>query len=338
MINKCDSRASHLPSHSNDCKGIISMTIYTNTPYTYRIGWSKTGMNYYGVRFAKNCHPSDLFVTYFTSSEYVAAYIKKHGNPDIIEVRNIFTDEHRVNRAILHEHRVLKRMNAINRPDYLNKHDGKAVNLSDPDVHKKLMDGIKRGNERPSTKVNRKSGALKSWQDPEVKQRRVASFNTPEAKAKYRASMELSYMDPEANARRSAACVEINARPEVLKANKERFLGKTFEELFGEDRAKEMKALQSDGMTKRWASGEMEKYYRYGDENPMSRPEVVALISGSNHYNYDHTVYRWQNKETGQIVEMTRQDFARTYDAKLTNVHKLLKGDCKSCRGFVLVK
>jgi hypothetical protein len=327
VINKCDSRASHLPSHSNDCKGIISMTIYTNTPYTYRIGWSKTGMNYYGVRFAKNCHPSDLFVTYFTSSDYVAAYIKEHGDPDIIEVRNIFTGEHRVNQAILHEHRVLKRMKTINRPDYLNKHDGKAVNLSDPDVHKKLMEGIKRGNERPSAKVNRKSGALKSWQDPEVKQRRVEATNTPEAKAKRKSSMELSYMDPEANARRSAACVEINARPEVLKANKERFLGKTFEELFGEEKAKELKAIQSDRMAKRWASGEVKG--KAGLENAAA----------------DRTIYQWQNVKTGEIVSMTRFEMSVKYDVDSGKSYRLVQqrgkknryGRFYAARGWMLL-
>jgi len=39
----------------------------------------------------KNCHPSDLFVTYFTSSKYVAAHIKEYGLPDIVEVTQTFT-------------------------------------------------------------------------------------------------------------------------------------------------------------------------------------------------------------------------------------------------------
>lgn len=110
------------------------MTIYQNTPYTYRIGWTSTGMNYYGVRYAKDCYPSDLFVTYFTSSDYVAAYIKEHGHPDIIEVRRAFTDEDRVNRARLHEHRVLKRMKVRSRDDYLNKSDGISWNLSPEEI------------------------------------------------------------------------------------------------------------------------------------------------------------------------------------------------------------
>jgi hypothetical protein len=106
------------------------MNIYTNTPYVYRIGWSMTGMNYVGVRYAKDCHPDDLFVTYFTSSAYVADYIKEHGMPDIIEVRKTFTTEDRVDRARLHEHKVLRRMKVTTRNDYLNKTDCIAFSVS----------------------------------------------------------------------------------------------------------------------------------------------------------------------------------------------------------------
>ena len=100
------------------------MNIYTNTPYTYRIGWSKTGMNYVGARWAKNCHPSDLFVSYFTSSKYVANYIKEHGMPDIVEVIETFTGEDRRQKVRLSEADELVRLDAVNRDDYLNKHDG----------------------------------------------------------------------------------------------------------------------------------------------------------------------------------------------------------------------
>lgn len=103
------------------------MTIYTNTPYTYRIGWAQTGMNYYGVRYAKNCRPSDLFVSYFTSSKHVKNYIKQHGIPDIIEIRKIFTSETRIVDAQTYEHRVLKKLKASARPDYLNRTDNKSI-------------------------------------------------------------------------------------------------------------------------------------------------------------------------------------------------------------------
>lgn len=61
-----------------------------HTPYTYLIGWTKHNTWYYGVRYAKDCHPSDLFVSYFTSSDYVKKFIEMNGNPDIIQVRKTF--------------------------------------------------------------------------------------------------------------------------------------------------------------------------------------------------------------------------------------------------------
>lgn len=100
------------------------MSIYLTTPYTYYIEWSVTGMKYYGVRYANGCHPSDFWVTYFTSSKYVAQYVLENGSPDIIKINHTFLDKVA---AISWEHRVLKRLKVIHRADYLNKHDGKAI-------------------------------------------------------------------------------------------------------------------------------------------------------------------------------------------------------------------
>ena len=103
------------------------MCTYSNTPYTYKIEWSNTKMKYYGVRYAKNCHPSDLFVTYFTSSSYVTNYIKKHGLPDVIQVRRIFTKVDRVNEAREWECKVLRKLQVHKRTDYLNQSTGKGI-------------------------------------------------------------------------------------------------------------------------------------------------------------------------------------------------------------------
>jgi hypothetical protein len=93
-------------------------------------------MNYYGVRYAKNCHPSDLFVTYFTSSAYVKEYIKERGLPDIVEIRRVFNGENRVSLAQEWEHKVLKRIRVTLREDYLNKTDGKAISPEHLGSHK----------------------------------------------------------------------------------------------------------------------------------------------------------------------------------------------------------
>lgn len=68
--------------------------IYTQEriPYTYLIGWSNLNMWYYGRRTAKQCHPSEFWVTYFTSSNHVKNFRKTFGEPDVIQIRKTFSD------------------------------------------------------------------------------------------------------------------------------------------------------------------------------------------------------------------------------------------------------
>lgn len=89
-------------------------------PFTYLIGWSKHGIFYYGVRYARGCHPADLWTTYFTSSGPVKRFRMKHGDPDIVKIRRIFTC---AQAARNWELRVLKRMHVVLREDFLNQTD-----------------------------------------------------------------------------------------------------------------------------------------------------------------------------------------------------------------------
>lgn len=59
-------------------------------PYTYLIGWTKLNKWYYGARYSKSCDPSDLWKTYFTSSEFVRKMREEFGEPDVVTVRKIF--------------------------------------------------------------------------------------------------------------------------------------------------------------------------------------------------------------------------------------------------------
>jgi hypothetical protein len=90
-------------------------------PYTYLIGW--TGLNkwYYGRRTRRGCTPSELCVTYFTSSVIVHQYIKEYGLPDVICVRKVFNT---VVDCIKHEVTVLTRLNAAKSNKWLNQHNG----------------------------------------------------------------------------------------------------------------------------------------------------------------------------------------------------------------------
>lgn len=93
-------------------------------PYTYLIGWSKYNTYYYGVRYSASCNPDELWKTYFTSSKYVKHFFAEHGAPDIIDVRKTFTDSQS---ARMWEHKVLRRIKAVYRLDFLNKTDNISI-------------------------------------------------------------------------------------------------------------------------------------------------------------------------------------------------------------------
>lgn len=92
--------------------------------YTYLIGWSKLNKWYYGVRYAKFCCPSELWVSYFTSSKHVKNFVSKYGKPDVIQIRKVFND---ANKARLWESKVLKRLKVITNEKWINKSTNKAI-------------------------------------------------------------------------------------------------------------------------------------------------------------------------------------------------------------------
>ena len=77
-----------------------------------------------GVRFARGCHPDDLWTTYFTSSKYVHQMRAEHGEPDVIEVRQTFNDSLQAREW---EHKVLSRLDVIHSEKWLNKATGKSI-------------------------------------------------------------------------------------------------------------------------------------------------------------------------------------------------------------------
>jgi len=89
-----------------------------HTPFTYLIGWTNLNKWYYGVRYAKNCHPSDLWTTYFTSSPIVKQFIEDNGHPDVIQVRKIFNN---VLASRQWEDKVQRKLNVIHDQKWLNR-------------------------------------------------------------------------------------------------------------------------------------------------------------------------------------------------------------------------
>lgn len=113
-INIIEVRGESFPTSLILTRENISMTIY----YTYRISWSKFDKHYYGVRYAKNCRPSDLWVTYFTSSKMVKNFREMYGEPDIIQIRKTFET---AEKARLWEYTVLSRLKVLDSDRWLNK-------------------------------------------------------------------------------------------------------------------------------------------------------------------------------------------------------------------------
>lgn len=94
------------------------------TPYTYLIGWTSHNKYYYGVRYAVGCNPNELWKTYFTSSKEVKRFVENFGNPNIIQIRKVFSKKEK---ACEWETKVLKRINAKDRSDFLNLTDNIAI-------------------------------------------------------------------------------------------------------------------------------------------------------------------------------------------------------------------
>jgi len=131
-----------------------AMSIYK--PYTYLIGWSNLNKYYYGVRYAKNCNPNDLWKTYFTSSDIIHEYVDKYGDPDIIQVRKTFDNHHDAREW---ESKVLKSLNCAADNRFLNKHNNTAFtpkygednSSKRPEVRKKLSLSAKNRNNNTSS-------------------------------------------------------------------------------------------------------------------------------------------------------------------------------------------
>ena len=142
--------------------------------YTYLIGWSNHNKYYYGVRFAKNCNPKELWVSYFTSSKHVKLFREQYGEPNIIEIRKTFLD---ANSARLWEVKVLKRLNVVMQDKWLNKTDNLSIDpaTSNSLTRQKGVSTRKANNSYKNSKLSElnklKVGNLNPSTRPDVKKK-----------------------------------------------------------------------------------------------------------------------------------------------------------------------
>ena len=117
-------------------------------PYSYLIGWPELDKWYYGLRYAIDCHPTDFWVTYFTSSKHVKKFVVDHGEPTVRQIRKVWLNGD-VQAARDWEHRVLRRLSVATNIRWINK----THNKSRPPLY---------GCDNPATKAEVKQKISKS--------------------------------------------------------------------------------------------------------------------------------------------------------------------------------
>jgi hypothetical protein len=123
-------------------------------PFTYILKFKPTGQYYYGSRYSKYCHPSQLWTTYYTSSKVIRQLVKEHGQDSFeFKVTKIFDNKES---ARFWEHRFLAKVKASKNPKWLNQHNGAGdfINkggLKFTEEHKRKISLGNKGKLKPGT-------------------------------------------------------------------------------------------------------------------------------------------------------------------------------------------
>lgn len=195
-------------------------------PFTYIITHIPSNVKYYGVRYAKNCHPSDLGATYFSSSKIVKELMSKESKDNFLfEVRKIFSSKEK---AVEWEYKFLTRIDAARSSLWFNRYNGNRKFL--------ILPGHRLGYKHTEQTKQR----MRKPKSPEHKQKlheHLDKVRTVPEWTDKRKEQRSKMMSGEANHNygrpdHPGAINFVN----IAKARK----GKTFEELYG-DRANELK-------------------------------------------------------------------------------------------------
>ena len=128
--------------------------------FTYLLTFNPTGQKYFGVRYASNSSPKDLWVTYFSSSKIVKDLIRKHGKDSFtVQIDKTFEDPIA---ALDYELQFLKGIE--NRSAWLNQSFGTGgynhARIKTDEHRRKIGIGRKAGNSAKSEAANRRNSVL----------------------------------------------------------------------------------------------------------------------------------------------------------------------------------
>lgn len=182
----------------------------TSQPYTYLLKDSETGKSYIGCRFAEGCNPSDLGVSYFTSSKIVEPLFRK--NPTRFFKSIVFRGS--TGQVIEFEKELIDSSNAVLSDDYYNRASGKAIHPDDIRAGA-LKEHAKRTPEMYALIVSKMHAKTTFEQRSKLANRNYNSM-TPEQKSAKMAMMRAS-RTPEGLKRAAQASVNrARANPEKM--------------------------------------------------------------------------------------------------------------------------
>jgi len=96
-------------------------------PYCYLLTFIPTGQLYCGIRFAKNCHPTDFWKKYFTSSDIIHKLIKNYGiDCFTYEILSTFSSKED---ALRYEYEYLINHDAVKSEKFFNKCYGRGSGI-----------------------------------------------------------------------------------------------------------------------------------------------------------------------------------------------------------------
>jgi hypothetical protein len=65
---------------------------------------------------------------------------------------------------------------------------------------------------------------------------------------------------------------------------------------------------------------------------------TFAELVGDKHPSFDHNIYAFKHKKTGEVVNMTKFQLRITYNLNKGNVYEMVNGNRQSCGGWSLLK
>jgi hypothetical protein len=270
------------------------------TPYTYLICWTALGLSYYGVRYARRCHPSELMVSYFTSSKRVKKLIEDFGLPDVIEIRREFES---VTEARQWEHRVLKRLKVIEKDWWINRTDNVSIAPmigEENPMHGRTGEKHHRYGTTHSDETKRLIGIKSENREASEETRQLISQNSK--------AMWEQMSEEQRRERNSATSLALKGRPKTeehrrnisinhhdVSGEKNPWYGKTLAKIAAT--GEKIGLVSKDDP--RWATGEI-VYHRTGMKSTQEKT-VCRLIDRKEMVQW--TFERWSDKMDKQMID-----------------------------------